>query len=492
MMRNCDRLLNLVKQVTDIRQIDSGKLVLQFKEVDFVDYSNNIYNSFAAYATLKQISFIVEHETERVSLWLDPINFEKILTNLLSNAFKFTPNGGKIIVRSRTVDNMIELRFYNSGVTMSDEDISHIFDRFYQASNAKGLHGSGIGLSLVAELTSLHHGDVSSHSVEPDGIEFVLHFPLGKSHLREDEIVPIDENEENVINQDENVNVNESYDESIDEPNEGGESKKKYTLLIVDDDKELCQYVADQLKDEYNIILAHGGHAAWNQVLTTRPDVIVTDIRMPDGDGLELCQRIKSNPETDNIPIIMLTSENGDAVKIRSLKLQVDHFLNKPFNLLMLRGAISQAIHVRENLLKRMTRKDVGMGDYTSVTITSADSKLFTRINESISKHLDDSEFGVEQMAEEIGISRVHLNRKMKERYGVSPNNFIKAYRLKQAAYLLVNNNVNISEVAYSVGFSTAAYFSSSFRSYFGMTPKDFVAQYSDNLDDETLKKLLE
>ena len=139
-----------------------------------------------------------------------------------------------------------------------------------------------------------------------------------------------------------------------------------------------------------------------------------------------------------------------------------------------------------------MTRKDVGMGDYTSITITSADSKLFARINESISKHLDDSEFGVEQMAEEIGISRVHLNRKMKEHYGVSPNNFIKAYRLKQAAYLLVNNHVNISEVAYSVGFSTAAYFSSSFRSYFGMTPKDFVAQYSDNLDDETLKKLLE
>lgn len=492
MMRNCNRLLNIVKQVTDIRQIDSGKLVLQFKEVDFVDYSNNIYDSFAAYATLKQISFIVEHETERVSLWLDPINFEKILTNLLSNAFKFTPNGGKIIVRSRTVDNMIELRFYNSGVTMSEDEVSHIFDRFYQGANAGGMQGSGIGLSLVAELTALHHGDVSAHSVEPDGIEFVLHFPLGKAHLNKEEIAPNEEEETGVIEPDKSVAVNEFFDESIDEYNETQETKKKHTLLMVDDDKELCQYVADQLKDEYNILLSYGGHAAWNQVLSGRPDVVVTDIRMPDGDGMELCQRIKSNPETDNIPVIMLTSESGDTVRIRSFKLKVDHFLSKPFNLLMLRGAISQAIHVRENLLKRMTRKDVGMGDYTSITITSADSKLFARINESISKHLDDSEFGVEQMAEEIGISRVHLNRKMKEHYGVSPNNFIKAYRLKQAAYLLVNNHVNISEVAYSVGFSTAAYFSSSFRSYFGMTPKDFVAQYSDNLDDETLKKLLE
>ena len=216
MMRNCNRLLNIVKQVTDIRQIDSGKLVLQFKEVDFVDYSNNIYDSFAAYATLKQISFIVEHETERVSLWLDPINFEKILTNLLSNAFKFTPNGGKIIVRSRTVDNMIELRFYNSGVTMSKDEVNHIFDRFYQGANAAGMQGSGIGLSIVAELTALHHGDVSAHSVEPDGIEFVLHFPLGKAHLNKEEIAPNEEEETGVIELDKSVAVNEFFDESID------------------------------------------------------------------------------------------------------------------------------------------------------------------------------------------------------------------------------------------------------------------------------------
>jgi AraC-like DNA-binding protein len=212
---------------------------------------------------------------------------------------------------------------------------------------------------------------------------------------------------------------------------------------------------------------------------------------MPDGDGIELCKRIKSNPETNNLPIIMLTSENSDRAQINSLNLDVDHFLTKPFNLLMLKSAIAQGIRVRERIIGSIRRTEVGY-DYTSTKIDSADDKLFSRINESLKKHLDDSNFGVSELASDAGISRVHLNRKMKERYGISPNAFIRSYRLKQAAYLLVNNNVNVSEVAYRVGFSSHSHFSNTFHEYFGMTPKEFIAYYSENLNDEALQKLFE
>lgn len=490
MMRNSQRLLNIVKQITDIRQIDSGMLHLTFHEVNFIKYANDIYDNYAAFATIKKISFLVEHNVENLHVWIDPTHFEKIITNLLSNAFKFTPEDGRIIVRTNVVDDKMELRFYNTGFNSDEADLEHFFDRFFQGSNSDGKNGSGIGLSLVDELTRMHHGDISVHKVEPDGIEFLLHFPLGHDHLTKDEmVIDSEETPELVKNEDLKIEL-----EELPQPQTDGkpDPTKRYTLLMVDDDKDLCQYVADQLAEKYNVITANSGNSAWQQVLTTRPDVVVTDVRMPDGDGMELCQRIKSNPETDNTPIIMLTSESDDEVQLKSLSLRVDHFMSKPFNLLMLQGAISQALHVRENMLQRTVRKDVASGDYTRVTLTSADSKLFERINKSIQDHLDDSEYGVEEMATEVGISRVHLNRKMKEHYGVSPNTFIKTYRLKQAAYLLVHtSSVNISEVAYTVGFSTAAYFSTSFRAHFGMTPKEFVAQYSDKLDDETLQKLL-
>lgn len=492
MMRNSQRLLNIVKQITDIRQIDSGKLHLMFREVNFINYANNIYDNYAAYAAMKKISFIVEHSVENLHVWIDPVHFEKIISNLLSNAFKFTPEDGTIIVRTNVVGNKMELRFYNTGFNGEGTELEQLFERFYQGSNSDGQNGSGIGLSLVDELTRMHHGDISVHKVEPDGIEFLLHFPIGNEHLAASEMV-IEKEEEETPQLVKNEDLKIELTEITLPPTDGKpDPNKRYTLLVVDDDKDLCQYVADQLAEQYNVITANSGNSAWQQVLSVRPDVVVTDIRMPDGDGLELCQRIKSNPETDNIPTIILTSENDDEVHLKSLALKADHFISKPFNLLMLQGAISQVLYVREIILQRTVRKDVASGDYTRVTLTSADSKLFERIQKSIQDHLDDSEYGVEEMASEVGISRVHLNRKMKEHYGVSPNTFIKTYRLKQAAYLLVHtSSVNISEVAYTVGFSTAAYFSTSFRAHFGMTPKEFVAHYSDNLADETLQKLL-
>lgn len=507
MKRNCDRLLNIVKQITDIRHIDSGQLRLRFKEVDFINYSENIYSAFSANAKIKHISFISEHTDNVINIWLDPVHFEKIIVNLLSNAFKFTPEGGKIIVRSTIChnkkkqdgqsdlihkghDEYMELRIYNSGSHIKSSDLPHIFDRFYQCEDGMNREGSGIGLNLVAELVALHHGKIYAHNVEPEGVEFILNFPLGNSHLSEEEMAAANEPEEPTEEQASVWGGVESAP-NVAEGEQGNVAQKKQTVLIVDDDKELCEYIANELGKYYNILVAFGGNSAWQIVLKQRPDAIVTDVKMDDGDGTELCKRIKNNPETDNIPIIMLTGESSDHAQIQSLNLQVDYFLSKPFNLMVLRGAIGQVLRVRENLRQRISRKDLGK-DYDAITIDSADNKLFNKINDQLLKHIDDAEFGVERLAEQVGISRVHLNRKMKERYGLSPRQYIKSFRLKQAAYLLIHNHVNVSEVVYKLGFSSHSFFTSSFHEYFGMSPKEFVAYYSQHPDDETLQKLLE
>lgn len=469
MKKNCDRLLDIVKQVTDIRTIDSGQFRLEMEEVDFIPYLNEICSNFDNMATVRHIAFSIEYQQDSIKTYIDPKNFEKVIVNILSNAFKFTPENGSIKVRvngsEQTGNGSLELRIYNSGEHIAEEDLPHLFERFYQGksngtANQDSVIGSGIGLNLVYELVQLHHGTVRCSNIDPTGVEFIVSVPIANALLTS----------------------NSSLLTS---------TGAKRIILVVDDDMELCSYVSDQLKQDFNVIVAYSGNKAWEYVLQYRPDVVVTDIRMPDGDGIELCQKIKSNPETDTTAIIMLTGEASEEAQMRSFELQVDHFIGKPFNMLILKSAIIQVIKTRQHMLGRITRTNIGY-DLENISMDSADDKMYERIKKAIIEHLDDSEFGVEELTQEVGISRVHLNRKMKERFATSPKNYIRTFRMKHAAYLLVNNKVNISEVAYKVGFSSHSYFSSSFHDYFGMTPKEFVAQYSENLDDETLKKLLE
>ena len=496
MSMNCDRLLDIVKQVTDIRKIDSGQFELHFSETNFASYADEIFKTFTGYAISKRISFVIEHANNNVNIWIDKVHFEKILTNLLSNAFKFTPEGGRVIVRTRSIikdaKDWFEIRVYNSGSSIDPRDLPHIFERFYQARNQEALNtgGSGIGLNLATELVNLHHGTLSVNNVNPDGVEFTMQFPLGRTHLSTDELETRDETENAEPTVKELMDVPDIDIDDSEEEDETGE-KKVRTVLVVDDDATLCDYIRDILKERYNIMMAYDGNSAWQQILTQRPDAVVTDIRMPVCDGIELCKRIRSNPDTDNLPIIILTSESSDKNMIYSLNLDVDHFINKPFNPLMLQGAVAHSMRVRERMMSRLRRTEVGF-DYNETTIDNPEDKMFGKVIQAIKAHIDDSTFGVNELASEVGVSRVHLNRKMKERYGMSPVNFIRSYRLKQSAYLLVNNKVSISDVAYRMGFSSHPYFSNVFREYFGMSPKEFVAYYADNGNDEALQKMLE
>lgn len=506
MQRNCDRLLNIVKQITDVRKIDNGQLRLHFSEIDFVAYCADIMESFSGVASAKNIQLTHFCENNSLRVWADSVHFEKVIVNLLSNAFKFTPVGGKILINTechqnidavfadRRVTEYLECRFYNSGSHIDERDLDHIYERFYQGVTPASTIGSGIGLNLVYELVKLHHGTITVRNIDPDGVEFVVRIPLGNRHLTDEELTPREvpaasegESSKVQIETLQSAIVAEQNLESSD--TEGTKQKKR--LLVVDDDKDLCEYIRTQLESDYNITICFSGNSAWKEVLKVRPDVVVTDLIMPDGDGYELCKHIKQNPETSHIPVIMLTAEADEKSRIEGMHADVDQFLNKPFNILLLRGALGQVLRVRENLTNKLHRTDINH-DYAEVQMPSYEDKFFTKINELVKSHIDDSDFTVEMLAKEVGISRVHLNRKLKEQYGMTPNAYIKSMRLKQAAFLLVNNKVNISEVAYKVGFASHSYFTNNFHDYFGMTPTEFVAYYGDNTNDEQLKKLLE
>lgn len=507
MYRNSLRILQTVNQLLDVRKLDNGQLALHFVEQDLNELVKNSMLAFKNMATAKQVSFSLESsDSEHLDVWVDNRHFDKIIYNILSNAFKHTPVRGKILIRLSCKDNInqfshptitdyVEMRFFNTGDPIETNDLQRIFERFFQGTHKTEITGSGIGLHLTRELVVLHHGHIEAHNVGNEGVEFIVRLPLGNAHLSDSELAPITSE----VEKDPAYDLTgewpseQDYVESVDTEEgseEGAESKSKHTILIVDDDEEFCRYVKKELAD-YTIFTCNSGNKAWKQLLSLHPDVVVTDYLMPDGDGLELCQRIKSNPETDAIPVIILTSEDSESVEMKSIQLHADRFLTKPFNILLLKGAIGQAIRVREKIRKKVQRTEMGF-NYDTLVMDSANDKLIKRVVEYIKNHLEDSEMNVEDLSREVGISRVHLNRKLKEILGMSPSALIKSIRLKQAAYLLVNNKVNISEVAYKVGFSSHSYFSYNFHEFFGMSPKEFIIYYTENQDEESIRKLLE
>lgn len=506
MYRNSMRILKTINQLLDIRKLDNRQLTLHFEEYDLINVIKGIMLSFKNLATVKQISFTMEtSESDHLNVWIDGNNFDKIIYNILSNAFKFTSTSGKILIRIHCLNNygqikdpnvneFVEIRIFNSGSPIEENDLNHIFERFYQGNTSHDSSGTGIGLHLTHELILLHHGSIEAHNIGNEGVEFTVRIPLGNAHLSDNELVarkhesdaePRNEADFDMISDKDFVDST-SFQQDIDEK----EPKNKNTILIVDDDEDFCRYLKKELV-EYNILTSNSGNKAWKQLLSAHPDVVVTDYLMPDGNGLELCQRIKSNPETDSIPVIILTSEGSEKVQMESMQLHADRFLTKPFNILLLKGAIGQALRVREKIKNKIHRTDMGY-NYDAIAIDSADDKLVKKVIDYIKEHLEDSDMSVEELSKDVGFSRVHLNRKLKEILGVSPSSLIKSIRLKQAAYLLVNNKVNISEVAYKVGFSSHSYFSYNFHDFFGMSPKEFIIYYTENADEESIRKLLE
>jgi signal transduction histidine kinase/ligand-binding sensor domain-containing protein/DNA-binding response OmpR family regulator len=506
MYRNVLRILRMLNQLMDIRKIDNQQFKLHFKKTDLIFFIQDIMKSFDQLAIMRNIDFRLVSNLESLDVWIDEINFDKVLFNILSNAFKFTPDNGYVMISLNTysnklheglrnnVDEFVELCVDNSGSKIDNSEIERIFERFYQSSNNKIRGGSGIGLHLAKMIINLHHGKIKAKNSE-NGVTFIVDIPLGSKHLSTDEISVADKTQEinSGVRPDENLPKENHY---IELPEVDGDvifskgNKSNRSIVFVDDDADLGKYIRMEFSDKYHIEVCTDAKEAWKVISTTIPDAVITDLIMPDVDGISLCKKIRQNPETNHLPVIILTSQTDEESEQQCIEVGADHYLTKPINLELLKSTISQAIQTRDTIRNKY-RSNI-KSDYNEIKMSSPDSRLITKVIETIRKNIENSNFGVDDLSLEVGFSRVHLNRKLQENLNISPSNLIKSIRMKQAAYLLINNKLNVSDVAFKLGFSSHSYFSNNFKEYFGMTPTEFVLRYTDSEEKENLNKLFD
>ena len=500
MYRNSLRILRLVNQLMDMRKVDEGKMQLHFLETDIVYFIRDIMQSFDDMAVSRNIALTLEPVHEVENLWIDQGNFDKIVFNILSNAFKHTPDGGDITIAvsapkankgflAADIKEFVRIDITNSGSHLDEADRERVFERYFQTDVLDARVGSGVGLNLTKMLVELHHGSIEAYNTE-QGVRFSVYIPAGCAHLTELEMSKTSHHKDLYTKLPTSDLLARSTEDLAFRPSADDsdkEVKSRRHVVLVDDDSEIRDYLLHELRPTYNVKAFPDAASAWSDISVHMPDVVVTDLKMEGMDGIELCEKIKRNPGTNHIPVILLTSSSDEATQQRSVDSGADRFLSKPLSIDLLRGTIANILAARETLRTKITGNVEY--NYTDVKV-AAPGDLKERVTEIIKKNLDNPDFSVDDLSREVGISRVHLNRRLKEIMGLSPSTLIKSTRMKQAAYLLVHEKVNISEVAYRVGFSTPSYFSSSFRDYFGMTPKEFVSKYVNSDDPEELDKL--
>ncbi len=474
--RNAERILGLINQMMDMRKIDKGQMQMRMCETDLIEFVGDIYTLFAHQAKAKNINFTYEHDTDHLPIWIDRSNFDKVIVNIISNAFKFTPPGGNIRIDVAHDENNAKIIIYDDGEKIPEDKLNRIFDRFYQlptATNDRNM-GTGIGLDLTRSLVELHHGQIEAHNNdEGKGCQFTVTLPLGNEHLIADEMIA--EGQEPVQT---SALLEESH-EDIEETTPVLKMKQQQSIVIAEDDDEIREFLISQLKDEFDVTGCINGLEALKEIAKKKPDLVISDIMMPELDGNTLCSKIKSNPNTSDMPVILLTAKNRDEDQLEGLETGADAYIVKPFNMDILKRTIVNLINTHQMLRLKYGRNDRLEEKVDNVNMKSPDEKLLERVMSVINKNLDNSDLSVDRIADEVGISRVHLHRKMKELTGQTPHDFIRNIRLKQAAHLLTNQNMNITEVMYACGFNNSASFSTIFKKFYGLSPRDYMKEHN-------------
>ncbi len=475
MRRNSERILNLINQIMDLRKIDKGMMQMHMQETDMVNFVSDLHSLFEHQARSKNIQFNFHHDDEHLPVWIDRKHFDKVIVNLLSNAFKFTHPGGEIDITLKHDDNDCIITIGDTGEGIPEDKLERIFERFYQSpsvANDRNV-GTGIGLDLTRSLVELHHGTIKAQN-RKKGCEFIINLPLGSAHLKPEEIMP-SEVEENVL---ENLTENEE-DTFVEEVVGTTEHPSKKPLVIIaEDDDEIRNYIVEELSKDYDIFPCTNGREALSEALKSIPDLVISDIMMPEMDGNTLCTTLKTNPQTSHIPIILLTAKNRDEDKLQGLETGADAYIVKPFNMDILKRTVLNLITSRRQLRLKYERTDQLEQKVDKIEMQSPDDKLLERIMKAINSNLTNSNLSVDSIAQEVGISRVHLHRKMKELTGQTPHDFIRNIRLKQAANLLSHGDMNVTEVMYACGFGNAASFSTMFKKFYGMSPREYMQEH--------------
>ena len=457
--RNANRLLLLVNQILDERKIDKNQMHLHCTETDLVTFIQGICALYQFNANQRSISFAFEHKEPKVTAWIDRIQFDKVVGNLLSNAFKYTFDGGEVRILLDHNEHDIVMRVVDNGIGFKEEKTDKLFERFYQGNNASDLHieGTGIGLNLCRAIVQMHGGQIKAYN-RTDGTKgacFEVTIPKGKEHLKPEEITD---------------------GRPIAKGNGKGQASRNFRLLVVDDDIEVAYYIKNELSDWYKIDMAPNGREALKMLLTSDDyDLVISDVIMPEMDGLTFLRQLKSNTNISDIPVILLTSKAEVSDRLEGLKKGADAYLAKPFNMEELHILIDNLVDNVRRLRGKFTGAQRQEDKVENVVVKGNNDALMERIMKTINENLSDPDFNVDKLTEEVGLSRTQLHRKMKEITGISTGEFIRNLRLEQAVRLIREGKINIAQVAYSVGFNNQTYFSTVFKRYYGVTPTEFA-----------------
>lgn len=471
----------------DIRKIEKNQMKLTYQEVELLGFIRDLCDMFAEVAAQKHITLDFRHnDLTEMKVWLDIANFDKVILNLLSNAFKFTPEGGHVeISASYGEDNAtngplhryVEIVVADTGKGITPSDLERIFERFYQASTEDSYKGTGIGLHLTRSLVELHHGHIHAEN-KPDGEKgsrFIVRIPAGNEHLHKDEMAALPLPDE-TIHEVSNSYVQLPATALAEDKQPAGRvnARVKHYILVVEDDEEIRNYISRELAADYHVGTCSNGKEALEVIFKQEPALIISDVMMPEMDGLTLCRMVKQNLYKRHIPIILLTAKTRDEDNIEGLETGADAYLTKPFNMKILRHTVENLIHSREYLRNVTPAALQGAEDEEKPNLQAPDDRLVERAIRIIKSHLSEPDISVEQIAVEVGYNRSHLGRKLKKLTGLSTRDFIRNIRLQQAADLLGEKRYAISEVADLVGFTSLSGFSTAFKEQFGMSPMEY------------------
>lgn len=468
--RNANRILHLVNQILDLRKLDCQQLHLHCQKTNLVAYIQTSLQLYEYQAESRHINLTFTNRKNALYVWIDRQNFDKVINNLISNAFKFTGNGGNINISiseekdEKTDVNYAKLTITDTGIGLDGIDTSKIFDRFYQATDIKhasGESGTGIGLNLCKMITEIHHGKIAAYNrTDQQGSIFEVKLPMGKKHLTPDEI-------------------EEEKETNMETEGQVPGNNQKSNILVVDDDPEIIQYIRMELNRYYNIIGCNNGKDAIKLLFNDEYDLVVSDVMMPEMDGFTLLRLIKTNSNISHIPVIMLTSKSDVSNRLMGLEKGADAFLSKPFDIEELHLLIKNIISNMKRLKGKYTGYQKSSEKIEDITMKNNDDVLMEKIIKSINEHISEFDFGVIELAKDIGISRAQLHRKMKDIAGIPTSEFLRNIRLEQAARILSESEVNVAQVAYRVGFNSQSYFSTCFKRHFGKSPTEYAEETS-------------
>jgi ligand-binding sensor domain-containing protein/signal transduction histidine kinase/DNA-binding response OmpR family regulator len=487
-IRNGERLLGLINQILDLSKLESGEMNLMVSEINIVKYLKGFVLSFVSLAERKKISLKFEYGNKEIFGYVDRDKVEKIVTNLVSNAFKFTPAGGLVEVEvltthldvasslSKKEASGIKIKVSNTGPGIPSEQLDKIFDRFYQVDDnyKKDSESTGLGLAITKEMVEICGGEISVSSIPNKTTTFIVTLPITKESFKDDEIV------ETVIEDFPLKKGARGLSEPVSESSELDEIKPKFKpnktaplLLIVEDNPDVTNYICSFMENDYQIVTAENGKIGLKITLDKYPDLIISDVMMPEMDGFELCKMLKTDERVSHIPVILLTAKADLDSRIEGLEFGADDYVTKPFEARELQIRTKNLIEQRQKLREKFSLlMDLKPED---IAASSIDEQLIQRLLNVFEEHIEKPDFSIEQLAQEIGMSRKHLNRKIQAMTNLSTSDFVRTLRLQKAAHLLKNASGTVTEIAYKVGFNNLSYFSKAFHRHFGKLPRDFM-----------------